>query len=266
MEEMKDIAAQIEELSSTRPIFYMKFCSTQERAESVINGDFYVNTPEFFRQQEMKTGERGQGDRNELIMELSLERGIIKNHSTGNVVLSFPKGIARIRYDYDDNFPMVCMVGIPTKDLKPISITDNFVNFGFPFSEEEYLEMEKKFGKYCVLIGARELEEKIRRACARANIDYIFEPVKYVPLNSLEKFKAYQKGDRSRFLFKDEDLDYQREYRLVLGEEFPKDHFFHIGRLESACIVQADELQDMEIGFQCVFETMEEENGTEKAD
>lgn len=46
----------------------LKFVKTEDRAKSVMNGKLYGNTPEYFRNREKETGERGQGDANELVL------------------------------------------------------------------------------------------------------------------------------------------------------------------------------------------------------
>ena len=76
--------------------------------------------------------------------------------------------------------------------------------------------------------------------------------------------KAFVEGNKKRFLYKNEDLRYQREYRLAVGIEMPKDHFLHFGKLESAKILSADVLRNMEFSIEYVSHMKEDTNGTEK--
>ncbi len=68
---MATIDEVVNQIGNT-PIFYLKFTSQLNYAEDILRGELYANTPEFFRLQEEKSGERGQGDKNELIYDMPL--------------------------------------------------------------------------------------------------------------------------------------------------------------------------------------------------
>ena len=57
------LVEQLESLAGRRPLFYLKFCSSEKFANDVCAGNLYANTPKYFREQEIKSGVRGQGDR-----------------------------------------------------------------------------------------------------------------------------------------------------------------------------------------------------------
>lgn len=251
-EEITSLVAQIEGLSGTRPMFYLKFCGKKKYAEDVLSGKLYANTPEYFRQQELKSGVRGQGDKNELTLTFVANKLDAYDRETGDLAFTMSAPTVRIKYNNDEKIPLVSFVGIPLRDMKFINADEYHAEFDFPFSEQEFDEMEDTFGPYCVLINARELELRIKKACASSGIDYIFDPVMYVPSNSLEKMKAYHTGEKARFLYKDEDLSYQREYRLALAIEIPEDHYIHIGKLENAKILDSSALKSLRIsvGYQ----------------
>lgn len=244
-EEIHGLVSQIEDLTSERPLFYLKFCANSEFADDVIAGRLYANTPKYFREQELRSGVRGQGDKNELALVLDAMSINAFDRDTGEHVFSLPGSTIRIKYNDDDQIPMVCFVGIPLRDMKFIMADENHAEFDFPFSEEEYDEMEEKFGAKCVLIGARELEARIQHMCKINEVEYLFDPVSYVPHNSLNKIQSYQQGLKERFLYKDEDLAYQREYRFALAAEMPEDHFINIGKLEGAKTFDVGELRTM---------------------
>ena len=251
-EEIQSLVSQIEGLSSSRPMFYLKFCREKEYAEEVLSGRLYANTPDYFRQQELKSGIRGQGDKNELTLTFVANNLNAYDRETGDLAFTMPAATVRVKFNDDEKIPLVSFVGIPLRDMKFINADETHAEFDFPFSEQEFVEMEDTFGPYCVLINARELEMRIKKACANSGIDYIFDPVMYVPSNSLEKMKAYQTGEKERFLFKDEDLSYQREYRLALAIEIPEDHYIHIGKLENATILESSVLKSIRfsVGYQ----------------
>ena len=251
-EEIQSLVSQLEGLSGTRPMFYMKFCKERKYAEDVLSGKLYANTPEYFRQQEFKTGIRGQGDKNELTLTFVANNVSAYDRDTGNLALTMPAATVRIRFNDDERIPLVSFVGIPLRDMKFIDADESHAEFDFPFSEQEFDEMQETFGKYCVLISARELEAKIEQACNNSGVDYIFDPVMYVPSNSLEKMKAYQSGQKERFLYKDSDLSYQREYRFAVAIEIPEDHYIHVGKLENATILESSILKSLRfsVGYQ----------------
>ena len=244
-EEIQSLVSQIEGLSSKRPMFYMKFCRERRFAENILDGNLFANTPAYFREQELRSGIRGQGDKNELTLSFIADRIRAFDRETGNLAFTTPAATIRIRFNDDEKIPLVSFVGIPLHDMKFITADEKHAEFEFPFTEKEFSEMQDSFGPYCVLIGARELETRIEQACSSKGVDYLFDPVMYVPSNSLEKLRCYQTGAKERFLYKDEDLSYQREYRLALGIEIPEDHFIRIGKLETATILSSATLKDL---------------------
>ena len=72
----EDKAHLIDEINgqtNNRPLFYLKFCREKKFAQDVCDGNLFGNTAEYFRQQEIKSGERGQGDRFETVLHLETE-------------------------------------------------------------------------------------------------------------------------------------------------------------------------------------------------
>lgn len=78
--------------------------------------------------------------------------------------------------------------------------------------------------------------------------------------------KAFVEGSKMRFLYKNEDLKYQREYRLAVAEEIPEDHFLHFGKLKNVKILPTDALQNMAFSIEYVSHVKEDTNDAEKAD
>ena len=114
----------------------------------------------------------------------------------------------------------------------------------FPFTNEEYQKMEEKFGKYCVMIWGNEFQDRLNKNEVVTNSQYVLDKVEYRELHDFERIKAYSKPDCSRFYFKDKDLEYQREYRLISNRELPQDHFIRIGRLDYARIIETKKLKE----------------------
>lgn len=117
-EDRSKLVEQLESLAGRRPLFYLKFCSCEKFANDVCAGNLYANTPKYFREQEIKSGVRGQGDRFELISTIETQKITMCDIETGTVFLTAPKGTMRIQFKDDDVIPLVSFVGIPLSDMK----------------------------------------------------------------------------------------------------------------------------------------------------
>lgn len=257
-EEKEYLINQIEGLCGKRPLFYLKFCSCEQFAKDVCNGDLYANTPTYFREQEIKTGERGQGDSLELISCIEAQHITMCDCETGNVIMTSPGGSLKVQFKEDDSVPIVCFTGIPLSDMEIVEADENHADFFFPFSEEEFAKMEEKFGKYCVVICAREIENKIHSYCTTQNCDYVFDAIDYCPQNRIDRIQAFNNGSKERFLYKNEDLAYQREYRFALACEMPEDHFIRIGKLDKVAILETSALSNIKFTINYISHKIDE--------
>lgn len=244
-EEKKYLVEQIENLTSPRPLFYLKFCSCEKFAQDVCNGDLYGNTAEYFRLREIETGERGQGDQFELLLSIQTENITATDNETGNVVFTAPKGVFKVQFKEDDLIPIISFVGIPLGDMEIIDADETHADFKFPFTDNEYKTMKERFGEYCVILGAREVEARIAACCNHFGWDYIFDKVEYCDQNRIDRMQAFNKSAKERFLYKNSDLEYQREYRLAVGIEMPEDHFIRIGKFSTAKVIKSDALKNL---------------------
>lgn len=256
-EDREYLISQLEKKLGVRPVFYLKFCSKKEHAQDVCDGNFYANTAGFFRKKEIESGERGQGDKNELILPIRTQKISMFDNETGALVAIFDGGMANIRINDDENVPIVSFVGIPLKDMLLISADEAHADFRFPFTDEEYSVMREKFGQYCVVLGARELEQHIVDFCERENCDFIFDAVQYCSENRIDRMQAFADFSERRFLYKDEDLSYQREYRLAVSKEMPDEHFIRLGKMENAKMLPSESLQNLAFSIGYISEVKE---------
>jgi len=244
-EAKKYLVKQIESLTSPHPFFYLKFCSCESFAKDVCDGNLYSNTAEYFRKKEIEAGERGQGDRFELMLSLQTENITLVDDETNEVVLTVPHGVCNFRFRNDELIPIVSFVGIPLGDMDIVEADESHADFIFPFTNDEYITMKERFGEYCVILEARELEMRIATYCNLLGLDYIFDKVIYCDQNRIDRIQTFNRSEKERFLYKNCDLSYQREYRLAVGMEIPKDHFIRIGKLHNSTIIKADELKNL---------------------
>lgn len=244
-EDRLQLIEQLEALTGKKPLFYLKFCGCKKFAKDVCDGNLYANTPAYFRELEKKSGVRGQGDQFELISLIETQGITMYDANTGEVILTGPKGTMRIQFKDDDVIPMVSFVGIPLADMKLIYADDTRADFVFPFTDKEYVSMEENFGPFCVMIGGRELDQHIDAYCNSEDCDFLFDRIDYCDQNRIDRMQAFNKSAKERFLYKNKDLEYQREYRLVFSHEIPEDHFIRIGALSNTTILESRQLKDL---------------------
>lgn len=244
-EERLLLVAELKKLSGPKPMFYLKFCGEERFAQDVCDGNLYSNTPEYFRKQELKSGERGQGDQYELLSIIEAQGVVMTDSKTGEVILTAPRGSIRVQFKDDDVIPMVSFVGIPLEDMVLVDADDSHADFIFPFVEEEYAKMEEKFGKYVVLLNSKELEQHVIAYSNAVGCDYILDKIEYCDQNRLDRMQAFNTSSKERFLYKNSDLAYQREYRLVFAHEIPKDNFIRIGKLSNTTYMKSEQLKNM---------------------
>ena len=244
-EEKKYIVEQIEGLMGTRPMFYLKFCSCEQFAKDICDGKLYANTAKYFRDKEIETGERGQGDRYELLLTIQTERITTIDNDTGNVLFTAPKGTFNVQFKDDDAIPIISFVGIPLMDMEIIDADETHADFQFPFTDAEYETLAKRFGEYCVILSARELEQQITSYCNHFGCEFIFDKVEYCDQNRIDRMQAFNKSAKERFLYKNADLSYQREYRLAIGIEMPETHFIEVGQLKTSKMLPSNVLRNL---------------------
>lgn len=154
---------------------------------------------------------------------------------------------------------IVAMDKYQLRDMDLIYADKNHADFIFPFTDEEYNSMESKFGKYCVVLNGKELEQHILNYCNSCGCDYVFDKIEYCEQNRLDRMQAFNHSAKERFLYKNSDLSYQREFRLAVAHEIPEDHFINIGDLANAKIFMADELKGIRFSIGYVSHQRDEE-------
>lgn len=253
------LVSELEKLTGTRPLFYLKFCSEEKFATDICEGKLYANTPKYFREKEIESGERGQGDQFELISIIEAQSIIMCDKETNEIVMAVPKGTLRFQFRDDDLVPMVSFVGMTLRDMKLVYADEKRADFLFPFTEEEYDSMVEKFGKFCVIVNGRELECHINYYCEENECDYIFDKVEYCEQNRLDRMQAFSKSAKERFLYKNKDLAYQREYRLVIAHKLPIDHFVRIGKLDNTKILETEDMREFKFSIGYISHQIGEE-------
>lgn len=239
----KDIILGLDDYFGNQPICFLKFCKCEEFARQVCEGELYANTPKYFRELELKTKIRGQGDKYELLSVLDVDNIRLIDPKSGLVMFTSSKGKMKTEIKKDANKSLVCFTGLRVNNLSLDYADEKKVVFSVPL---DLINQMKEFGDYCAVIGANDLERKIKEYCDASNVQYIFRAVEYCSQQRIDRIEAFNNATIDRFIYKNEDLSFQKEFRLAVDIECPEDHFIRIGKVNSVCM-QADELSKMYI-------------------
>ncbi len=254
IEEEKDIVVgQIEKFIGNEPVFYLKFVKEEKFAHDLMQGKLYAHSPEYFRKLEINSGNHGQGDKAELINVIECTDMKFINKVTGNCDFILPEVNLEIQFKSDNNLPIVSFVGLTINDLILESYDRSHATFLFPFTENEFNDMSNKFGPYCVLINGIQFRNSIKKYACDNNLNYIFDKVQYCIQNTIQRMRAFENASIERFLYKNEDFEYQREYRLAIDMQIPHDNFIRIDSCEKfAKSLKSNELKNMylSIGYE----------------
>ena len=86
-------------------------------------------------------------------------------------------GKMTVKYKSDDLIPLVSFIGIPIYKMNLINEDNEKLVFGLPFTCDQISRMKERFGEWCVIVEAVELEEKIKEYCQQNEHEYFFEKV-----------------------------------------------------------------------------------------
>lgn len=99
-----------------------------------------------------------------------------------------------------------------------------------------------------LLLAKKFLRQRISEYAETHHVNYIFDAVHYCESNNIDRMLAFGAAKSNRFLYKNEDLKYQREYRLALDMDLPKDHFIRLGNISAAAsYIDSREMRNMEV-------------------
>ena len=87
----------------------------------------------------------------------------------------------------------------------------------------------------------------------------VYDKVEYCEQNRLDRMQAFSKSAKERFLYKNKDLAYQREYRLVIAHELPIDHFVRIGKLDNTKILETGDMREFKFSIGYISHQIGEE-------
>ncbi len=242
-----DIRKELKEFFGERPLFYIKFTREEKWAKDILEGKLFMNKVDYYRQLELNSGIKGQGDLSELKakiipLEIKIER------KDTNLVIPLKVKSLEFELDEDKQKPVFCITGLTIDDMIIDSYCENSVKLRLPYKKEDADLLRKEFGEYVVVLNPKQFEENISNTLNNEGIGWIFGKVKYTGENSFERIEAFSNSTPERFLYKDLEFKHQREYRLVLDENIENNKTLSIGSLCNAGGIQRiDDFLNLEI-------------------
>lgn len=225
-----DIRKELKEFFGERPLFYIKFTREEKWAKDILEGKLFMNKVDCYRKLELNSGEKGQGDLSELKAKIIPLEVKLKSKNT-NVVIPLKVRSLEFELDEDKHKLVFCITGLTIDDMIIDSYCQNSVKLRFPYKEKDADLLRKEFGEYVVVLNPKQFEENISNTLNNEGIGWIFGKVKYTCENSLERIEAFSNSIPERFLYKDLEFQYQKEYRLVLDENIDNNKILSIGSL-----------------------------------
>ncbi|MDB8805000.1 hypothetical protein [Romboutsia sp. 1001216sp1] len=242
-----DVKKKLKEYYGDMALFYIKFTRKKQWAEDILDGKLFMNKIDYYRNLELNSGIKGQGDIDELKATLELAKVELINEEE-NITIPIDASNLKFELSDDKDKPVFCLTGFTIDDLIIDSYGENSVDLKFPYKIEDIDALKSEFGEYMVILAHSEFESKIKDAANRENINGLFGKVKYVHKNSMERLRAYQNKSADRFFYKDLEFKHQNEYRVVLDENIENTKIFDIGPIEfNMGVKKIDELFDIKI-------------------
>lgn len=229
-------------------IILAKFTGNKEWANDVCKGNLYMNTFKYYRDLEKSTGIKGQGDLKEGVLTVKPESMKLISNQNGNEII-FKPTFMELKYTMDENVLVYCMRAITIKDFEILEFEQNenkvHVYMKLNFSNEYIEKIKSEFGEYVVLLNPRGFIDKVLDITVKNNIPVHFGNVKYRPSNDIDRAKDFVDFSPERFLYKDLDFEYQKEFRIAIYKEKVDDKFLKVGLLDGiAKRYRVEELAD----------------------
>jgi len=212
----------------------IKFGALNHMERLLYEGEVYMNTLEYFRDEE-KSQERG--DPNEGITKIvPIKNGLLKqkSHDDGKekTIATITNGIVRFKNSNLDKFAVFCLYHWEIPNDKKAKIKE--------FIDERLLN---NFGDTAVVIhDTADFLSRIEKAAQKRGLTHIRKRVDYVDMSLRQ--------DEVGPFIKDISFSYQKELRVAVFDENsgPRPVVLNIGSLKDiACLMPAKEVVELSI-------------------
>lgn len=196
----------------------LKF-SERKYLDSLANGLLYMNQFKFFKEQEEREGNRGQGDKHELALILNDVRWKLTPVGSDQVVLQGTASESVLRSDDDLKNHLYCATAITPDVLEVLSLDKKtgVTKVKLVLPDEMVAKAENEFGDHVAFINSGEFLERVNVAAKKKGVNIASNIVSYEDhsINHSARINAFNKGSLDIYFAKDNFFKYQNEYRLV---------------------------------------------------
>ncbi|MEK4277632.1 hypothetical protein [Paenibacillus sp. FSL R7-0026] len=218
-----------------KTMFILKF-TKKEYAESLQNGDLYMNNFKWFIEQEKNTGERGQGDVLESSLNINKIEYTLLHQETNEIIY---EGTAEnLNMTFDDLIyqPVFSATSLDGELLEIEKEDEESYYTKLVFTEEQKTAFTEIFKADHVLVVPFDVfSAKITNYAEENKIALIGKKVIYddYSINNSARMKSFEKLDKDVFFWKDNALSYQNEYRVVVLNDVETPFVPNIGDLSA---------------------------------
>lgn len=231
-----DVKQELKFFFGEGPLFYIKFTREEQWAKDILQGKLFMNKLEYYRNLELNSGIKGQGDKGELKAKIVPIEMSIKSNET-NIVIPLRAGRLEFELGEDKHKHIFCITGLTIDEMIIENYNESSVILRFPYIKNDIELLKSEFGKYVVILNSQRFETNIRETLDSSETGGIFGKFKYTVENSLERIQVFAKGSPERFMYKDLEFKHQKEYRLVLAENIDNNKVLSIGNLSDVGLI-----------------------------
>lgn len=228
-----------------KALFFLKF-GKRENLESLQMGNLYMKNFKYFIELENITKKKGMGDAWEASLVLSKVTCTIKHPETDETLFVFDASRSVLRDDDVLSKPVFCMFVLGLDDLEVTSDNGDVIEANIGFTEQQKEEMKGEFGNDVLVIPVDKFMEKLNANFKKEHFEYASGMIEYTDfgINFTHRLLSFENSDPKLYFYKDKQLEYQKEFRVVILNKDVEDFFTtNIGDMTSfTSIVPAEKL------------------------
>lgn len=236
----------------------LKF-SEREYLERLANGLLYMNQFKYFKEQEEREGNPGQGDKHELALVLNDVTWKLMPVGSEQAVLQGTASESVLRSDDDLKNHLYCATAITPDVLEVLSLDEKtgVAKVKLILPDEMAAKAENEFGDHVAIINAGKFLERVNEGAKKKEVNIEANIVSYEDhsINHSARINAFYKGSLDIYFAKDNFFKYQNEYRLVAFGGDPSGHLeLELGDIsEYVTIIETKQLLESDLIFTIVL-------------
>lgn len=199
-------------------IVLVKFSNSLDNLKSLQQGNLYLNTLEFFRNQEIKLMKKGMGDDFEgrfILNDLNLK---FYDNMNGNLILEGKANQSSITNQEDSEKHVLCTSYIDFSNLEIVQEKKESFTANIIFSDEEIKEFRENFGKYALVISLSDFKKNLEKNFRNQGIEAVSDKISYNDFfkNHTNRIEPFINNTYEKYFWKDLYFKNQKEYRIII--------------------------------------------------